>query len=66
MCNCCVLLLICPTQAAGSAVFNTEAADGTQWFMRGSRWGGTGGPDPPPLKIHKNIVFLGNTGPGPL
>ena len=24
---------------------------------------GAGGPDPPPLKIHKNIGFLCNTGP---
>ena len=31
--------------------------------MRGSR-GGTGGPDP--LKNHKNIEFLSNTGPDPL
>ena len=30
--------------------------------MRGSR-GGTGGPDP--LKNHKNIGFLSNTGPNP-
>ena len=28
--------------------------------------GGTGGPDPPPLKNHKNIGFLSNTGPDPL
>ena len=27
--------------------------------------GGTGGPDPP-LKNHKNIGFLSNTGPDPL
>ena len=34
--------------------------------MCGSR-GGTGGPDPPPpLKNHKNIWFLSNTGPDPL
>ena len=24
--------------------------------------GGTGGPDPPPLKNHKNLGFLSNTG----
>ena len=30
------------------------------------RGGGTGGPDPPPLKYHKNIGFLSNTGPDPL
>ena len=29
--------------------------------------GGAGGPDrPPPLKNHKNICFLSNTGPDPL
>ena len=30
--------------------------------------GGQGGPDPPPppLKNHKNIGFLSNTGPDPL
>ena len=33
--------------------------------MCGSR-GGTGGPDPPALKYHKNIGFLNNTGPDPL
>ena len=34
--------------------------------MRGSR-GDTGGPDPPPLKNHKNIgFFFSNTGPDPL
>ena len=33
--------------------------------MGGSR-GGTGGPDPSPLKNHKNIGFLSNTGPDPL
>ena len=33
--------------------------------MRGPR-GGTGGPDPLPLKKHKNIGFLSNTGPDPL
>ena len=33
--------------------------------MRGSR-GWTGGLDPPPLKNHKNIGFLRNTGPDPL
>ena len=27
---------------------------------------GTGVPDPPPLKNHKNIGFLSNTGPDPL
>ena len=27
---------------------------------------GTGGPDPPPLKNHKNIGFLSNFGPDPL
>ena len=37
--------------------------------MRGSRGGGgvTEGPDPPsPVKNHKNIGFLSNTGPDPL
>ena len=33
--------------------------------MCGSRGGGTGGPDHP-LKNHKNIGFLSNTGPDPL
>ena len=34
--------------------------------MRGSRGGGTGGPDlPPPLKNHKNIGFRSSTGPDP-
>ena len=28
--------------------------------------GGTGGPDPHPLKNHKNIGFLSNTDPDPL
>ena len=28
--------------------------------------GSIGGPDPPPLKNHKNIGFLSNTGPDPL
>ena len=28
--------------------------------------GGAGGLDPPPLKIHKNIGFLRNTGPDPI
>ena len=28
--------------------------------------GGTGGPDPRPLKNHNNIGFLTNTGPDPL
>ena len=27
---------------------------------------GAGGPDPPPLKNHKNIGFICNTGPDPL
>ena len=27
---------------------------------------GTGVPDPPPLRTHKNIGFLSNTGPDPL
>ena len=34
-------------------------------IMRGFR-GGQGGPDPPPLKNHKNIGFLCNTGPDTL
>ena len=37
--------------------------------MRDSREGGQGAqtpPTPPPLKSHKNIGFLGNTGPDPL
>ena len=29
------------------------------------RGGGAEGPDPPPLKNHKNIGFLSNTGPDP-
>ena len=33
--------------------------------MGGSREG-TGGPDPPPMKNHKTIGFLTNTGPVPL
>ena len=33
--------------------------------MCGSREG-TGGPDPPPLKNHKNTGFSSNTGPDPL
>ena len=32
--------------------------------MRGSRWGGTGVPDPP--ENAQNIGFLSNTGPNPL
>ena len=35
------------------------------WDMGGSR-GGTGDPDPPPLKNHKNIGFPSNTGPDTL
>ena len=27
---------------------------------------GTGGPDPPPMKNHKNIGFFRNTGPNPM
>ena len=34
-------------------------------FICGSR-GGTGGPDPPPLKNHKNIGFFSNSGLDPL
>ena len=34
--------------------------------MRGSRGGTGGGDTPPPLKNHKNIGFLSNTGPDPL
>ena len=30
------------------------------------RGGGAGGPDPHPLKNHKNIGFLSNSGPDPL
>ena len=30
------------------------------------RGGGAGGPDPPPMKNHKNIWFLINCGPDPL
>ena len=33
--------------------------------IRGSRGGGAGGPDPPPVN-HKNIGFLSNSGPDPL
>ena len=33
--------------------------------MQMQRWGGTGGPDPPPGKL-QNIGFLSNTGPDPL
>ena len=29
-------------------------------------WGGEGGPDPPPLKNHKDIGFLNSTGPDPI
>ena len=34
--------------------------------MRGSRGGGVGRGPEPPLKNHKNIGFLSNTGPDPL
>ena len=34
--------------------------------MGGSRGGGTGGPDSPPLKEHIKIGFLSNTGQDPL
>ena len=34
--------------------------------MGKSREGGIASPDPPPLKNHKNIGFLSNTGPDPL
>ena len=37
-----------------------------QSCMCGSRGGGAGGPDPPPLKNHENIGFSSNTGPDPL
>ena len=42
-----------------------QFADGSSLIMSGSR-GGTGGPDPPPLENHKNIVFFINTGPDPV
>ena len=42
-----------------------QFADGSSVIMSGSR-GGTGGPDPPPLENHKNIVFFINTGPDPI
>ena len=35
-------------------------------IMRGSKGGGGQGDLPPPLKNHKNIGFLSNTGPDPL
>ena len=35
-------------------------------FYNGGSRGGTGGPDPPPLKNHKNIGFPCNAGPDPL
>ena len=36
-----------------------------KWFMCGSRGGGQG-VRTPPLKNHKNIGFLSNSGPDPL
>ena len=42
-----------------------QFADGSSLIMSGSR-GGAGGPDPPPLENHKNIVFFINTGPDPV
>ena len=42
-----------------------QFADGSSLIKSGSR-GGTGGPDPPPLENHKNIVFIINTGPDPV
>ena len=42
-----------------------QFADGSSLIMSGSR-GGTGGPDPPPLENHKNIVFFIKTGPDPV
>ena len=35
-------------------------------YMHGSRGGDRGSGPPPPLKNHKNIGFLSNTGPDPL
>ena len=32
------------------------------WLSWADPEGGTGGPDPPPLKNHKNLGFLSNTG----
>ena len=42
-----------------------QFADGSSLIMSGSG-GGRGGPDPPPLENHKNIVFFINTGPDPV
>ena len=42
-----------------------QFANGSSLIMSGSR-GGKGGPDPPPLENHKNIVFFINTGPDPV
>ena len=36
------------------------------FHVRIQKGGGTGGPDPPPLKNHKNIGFSSNIGPDPL
>ena len=47
----------------GSHSFNSLLIGGVN--MCGSR-GGTGGPDPPPMKNHKNIGFSSNTVPDSL
>ena len=47
-------------------VFNVEHLDFfVAQIMRGSNGGGGGQGDVPPLKNHKNIGFLSNTGPDP-
>ena len=46
-------------------VFRTEQSQVFSWRGIGGIRGGTGGPTSP-LENHKNIGFLGNTGPDPL
>ena len=57
-----MLYLNCVLAVLWMIVFRAALPGGA---MCGSR-GGTGSPDPPSLKNHKNIGSLSNTGPDPL
>ena len=56
--------VICETKARVLANFLASCCCFCVWHGRIQR--GTGGPDPPPHKNHKNIEFLCNTGQDPL
>ena len=58
------MILICDIVAVSMSNTKKAWADPVCVCVCG---GGAGGPDPdPPLKNHKNIWFLSNTGPDPL